>query len=350
MPSRPEPAHRRYVVVGAGAVGAALAAGLAEAGIPVVLVSRGRTLAAIRERGLRVTHEGATRVLDVPVAGSPEEVALATEDVLVLAVKTQDAATALPQWSRRRVADGRLAGAALPVLTLQNGLEAERVALRHFATVVAGTTLIAAQHVVPGEVTVRNGPRLGQLILGAFPDAERAPLAAALVPSIAADLRAAQWLVHEADEPARWKAWKTVAASTFPVEVFAGTPQQHAALRGRLAEEARTVLSAAGYAFADPAELSYDSAQARLPEAATGPAGLSTWQSFARGSGSEVDHLTGEVVLQARLLGIPAPASTAVQQALAEADARREQPGVRSAAAILARLDAAQAPANVGGA
>ncbi len=332
---------RRYLVIGAGGVGAALAAGLVGAGLPVVLVSRGRTYDAIAAHGLHFTHEGMTRVLDVAVVGSPDELTLRPDDVLLLAVKSQDAPAALAQWARHPVDGGGIAGAVLPIVTLQNGLDAERVALRHFDTVVSGTTLIAAQHLEPGEVTVRNGPKLGQIILGAFPSAELAVGAARLVPEVAADLRRAQWLIHEADDPRRWKAWKTLAASTFPVEVLAGTPEELDRVRERVRDEAREVLAAAGYDFADPAELSYDVAQARPSQSPAAPVGLSTWQSFARGSGSETDYLTGEIVLQARLLGIPAPASTAVRRALAEAAAAGEGPGVRRARDILDGLAAA---------
>ena len=86
---------RRYVVIGAGAVGAALAAGLQDAGIPVVLVSRGATYEAIRTRGLRLRHRGETRPLTVPVAGAPDQVELGGDDILVLATKTQGAAAAV---------------------------------------------------------------------------------------------------------------------------------------------------------------------------------------------------------------------------------------------------------------
>lgn len=340
---------RRYIVIGAGGVGAALAAGLAEAAVPVVLVSRGSVYDAIARRGLRFTHEGGTRVLAVPVVGSVEDVVLAAGDVLVLAVKTQDAASALPVWAARPVTGGGIAGDVLPVVTLQNGLEAERVALRHFATVIGGTTLIAAQHTVPGEVAVHSGPKLGQIILGAYPSATLAPHAAVPVPAIAADLRAAQWLIHEADDVRRWKAWKTLVAATFAAEVFAGSPQEHAELRERVRAEAQEVLAAAGYDFADPAELSYDPSGSRPPDAPTGPAGTSTWQSFARGSGSEVDFLGGEIVLQARLLGIPAPVNAAIQRALAEAAALGERPGVRPVASVLAAVPAQDAGVIAGG-
>jgi hypothetical protein len=43
---------------------------------------------------------------------------------------------------------------------------------------------------------------------------------------------------------------------------------------------------------------------------------LSTYQSFARGTSSEVDHLNGEVVLLARRHGLEAPANAAVQRLL----------------------------------
>ncbi|MFT4233867.1 MAG: 2-dehydropantoate 2-reductase N-terminal domain-containing protein [Microbacterium sp.] len=330
---------RRYVVIGAGGVGAALAAGLTEASIPVVLVSRGRTFDAVAREGLRFTHEGRTRTLDVPIVGSPSDLELRSSDVLVLAVKSQDAAEALAAWARHPVADGGIAATELPVVTLQNGLDAERTALRHFDTVLGGAALIAAQHVVAGEVTVRNGPKLGQIILGPFPSAALAADAASLVPDVAADLRRGGWLVHETNDPRRWKAWKAVTAATFPVEVLSGTPEELDEVRQRIRDEARHVLGAAGYEFADYAEVSYDPTLAQVrKDPSDGPAGLSTWQSFVRGSSSEADFLTGEIVLQARLLGLPSPVSSAVQRALAEAAAAGEKPGVRSARSLLESL------------
>lgn len=331
---------RRYVVIGAGGVGVALAAGLVETGVRAVLVSRGATHDAIRADGLSYTHAGRERVLDVDVAGSPGDVLLGPDDVLVLATKTQDAASALATWARRPVGDG-IAGDALPVVTLQNGLEAERVAHRHFARVVSGTTLIAALHTTPGVVRVLNAPKVGQVILGPAPSAATAPATAELAAGIAGDFRAAGWLVHETDDPRRWKAWKTVTSVTFPVDVLAGDDDERAALHELLRGEAREVLTLAGHGFADPAELSYDPSLAAVdPDGGFVPGRLSTWQSFARGAGSEADYLTGEIVLQARLLGVAAPASEAVQRALAAAEAAQEGPGVRRIADVLADASA----------
>jgi 2-dehydropantoate 2-reductase len=44
----------RFVVLGAGAIGGVIGAGLHRAGHEVVLVARGRTLDALRSNGLRV--------------------------------------------------------------------------------------------------------------------------------------------------------------------------------------------------------------------------------------------------------------------------------------------------------
>jgi hypothetical protein len=48
--------------------------------------------------------------------------------------------------------------------------------------------------------------------------------------------------------------------------------------------------------------------------------------------------LNGEVVLQARLQGVEAPANQTVQRILAEAAAAAEQPGMRRAAEVLAEV------------
>jgi 2-dehydropantoate 2-reductase len=331
---------RRYVVIGAGAVGAALAAGLDGAGIPTVLVSRGSTYDAILDGGLTVTHAGRTDVLPVRVVSGPADIELTTQDVLVLAVKSQDAASALEQWARVPVTlasgDVVTAGSAVPVVTLQNGIAAEPIALRHFERVIAGVALIAARHIIAGEVRVFNAPAIGQAIIGAFPDAASAPGAQQLVGGIAADLRAAKWLVHETDDPSRWKAWKLLIAVSFAASVFGGDDAALESVRRAARDEAAEVLARAGYDIADPdSELSFDRSLASpLGDPEYDPVQLSTWQSFTRGSSSEIDYLNGEIVLQARLQGRQAPVNAAIQGLLALAAERGDRPGSVSAQAV----------------
>ena len=150
-----------------------------------------------------------------------------------------------------------------------------------------------------------------------------------------ADLRAANWLAQPVEEIQRWLAWKVLTNATFGLAVLTGTPEEHATVRALVVEEARTVLTLAGHGFADPAEeLSYDPSEAGNPRDT--PHQPSTWQSFARGTGSEVDFLNGEVVLLARLHGTTAPWNEALQRVLGRAAALGERPGVRSVQEVLA--------------
>jgi 2-dehydropantoate 2-reductase len=75
----------KFVVVGAGAIGGYIGACLARAGADVVLHARGPHLAAMRERGLRVTGEEGEFHVTPTVAATLEEIGPA--DVVILGVK-----------------------------------------------------------------------------------------------------------------------------------------------------------------------------------------------------------------------------------------------------------------------
>ncbi|VFA88253.1 ketopantoate reductase family protein [Gordonia paraffinivorans] len=337
----------RYVVIGAGAVGSAVAAGFSDAGIPVVLVSRGRTYQAIRERGLRYTHNGRTRTLDVDVVPGPDTLTLTPDDVLVLAVKTQDVAAALAEWAWRPVVSGgQTVGAAadLPIVLLQNGLEAERAALRYFDKVLGAITLTGARHVVTGEIHVANSPLAGQIIVGPYPSGVhgRGSALAATAESVVADLSVGGWLSQSVPDIERWLAWKTWISSTFAVGVLRGTDAELDELTDLVRDEARRVLIAAGHEFADPsAEVTYDANLAAIaPESGYGKGQQSTWQSFERGVGSEVDHLNGEIVAIARRHGLDAPFNAALQHVLGRSADAGEGPRVHLVDEVLARAAA----------
>src|SRR5882762_11247056 len=92
-------AGRRYVIIGAGAVGGMLAAQFTQSGIRAVLVARGAQLAAIRSNGLRMLRPSGAEVVRLEVVGSPTEIQLAPGDVLVMATKAQHAEAALQEWA-----------------------------------------------------------------------------------------------------------------------------------------------------------------------------------------------------------------------------------------------------------
>jgi thiosulfate/3-mercaptopyruvate sulfurtransferase len=305
----------RYVIVGAGGIGVTFAAELHRAGRDVVLVARGVQLDALRSGELRYARPDGTRRLDLPAVGDPGEIELTAGDVLVLATKTQDVEPVIAQWARRpvRQADGAVlsAGISIPVLTLQNGLEAERAALRRFGTVLGAVLWVAASYVRAGEVSAPGWPAAGVVWVGAYPGGAH-PAAAA----IAADLRASGFEAQAVDDIRRWKAAKLLSSVTFALSALypAGELRDRAA--DLLREEAREILAASGQDIADIARESAADTRRATPRRAEGPAygGNSIWQSITRSSSLETDFINGEIVLAARLLGRGAPANEAIAE------------------------------------
>jgi len=78
----------RTAIVGAGAIGGLFAAALVRAGHRVSILARGRTLAAIKDNGIRILVDGATAET-VPVDASDNPAMLGEQDYVVLALKAQ---------------------------------------------------------------------------------------------------------------------------------------------------------------------------------------------------------------------------------------------------------------------
>ena len=305
----------RYIVIGAGGVGVSIAAELQRAGREVVIAARGPQLEFLRVGKLRYARPDGTRSLELPAVGDPSEVDLTPEDVLVLATKTQDAEAAVADWAWRPVRhpDGtwRQAGVTIPLLTTQNGLETERVALRRFASVLAGVLWIPATYVQAGEVISAGTPVVGVIWLGAYPGGSHPQLA-----GIADDVRAAGFDVQVVEDILRWKAAKLLGSVTFVLAALYPAGERREQAAQLLRTEAREILVAAGYGIADvAAESTADVSRfTAAPMAGRERGGNSTWQSFSRSSPLETDFLNGEIVLAARLLGKTAPANEAVAE------------------------------------
>jgi thiosulfate/3-mercaptopyruvate sulfurtransferase len=300
----------RYVIIGAGALGVTFAAELQRAGNRVVLIARGSQLEAARTAGITyVTTRGESK-LDVDVHGGPEELGLAYDDVLVITTKTQDVGAALALWAYQpvKLEDGATAsaGKALPLLTVQNGLETERVALRYFETVFAGLLGIPAAFIKTGVVVNYGTPVHGVWWIGAYPDRADSRLQA-----IAKDLRHANFDTRVVDNISHWKNSKLLAGTGFVLDAL----YQQSPLRERAAtllrSEAADIFAAAGQGVANLMSglLFHDAA---VPGHDRG--GMSTWQSLNRAASVETEYLNGEIVLQARLIGHTAPANEAATE------------------------------------
>ncbi|MBV2354267.1 2-dehydropantoate 2-reductase [Streptomyces sp. J2-1] len=304
----------RYIIIGAGAVGGAVGGRLAQAGHEVVLVARGAHLAALRERGLRLHVPEGELTFPLKAVDGPDALGeLRADDVLLLAVKTQDTVTALEKWRTAPVAGGGTAAELLPVLCLQNGVEGPRLALRAFRHVYAVCVWLPAGHLEPGVVSAAGAPLTGILHIGRHPHGTDDT-----AHRVAADLAGAHFEAPVVPDVARWQYAKLLANLGNALEAVAGRVDDDAAraLYAKVRAEGETVLDAAGIAYATVEEQravrGHKVDPVPLPDAPRG--GSSTWQSLARGTGTiEADHLNGEIVLLGRQHGVPTPLNELLQ-------------------------------------
>ena len=294
----------RYVIIGAGAVGASLAAQFALSGIDYALFGRGAQISHIRQHGLTFQRPAETRQIDLKVFDLADLPELTPDDILLLTVKAQDAVSALAFWSWQSVSNTTTPAAAnLPVVTFQNGLATEANALRTFARVYGASILTPARFTETGKVVVGGGPQLGIVTVGRFPLGQDDVTA-----QVTADLNRAGYLAEASDDIRRWKATKLLHNVRNALELFEGPGDLNDRISAALVDEARHVLEAAGYTFASPSERTVDISNWRVaPNSGIHPGQQSTWQSFRRGASSEVDFLNGAIVLLGRVHGVPTP-------------------------------------------
>ncbi|MFI9052115.1 ketopantoate reductase family protein [Streptomyces sp. NPDC053427] len=316
----------RYIIIGSGAVGGSIGGRLHESGRSVVLVARGAHYEALRDNGLRLTVPTGTLTLDVPVVARPEDLELREDDVLVLAVKTQDSVAALDTWAAQPVAGGGTAGERLPVVCAQNGVENERLALRRFREVYGVCVILPSSHLNPAEVVAPCGPYTGALVIGRYgagtDDTAR---------RIADDLEKARFLAPVAADVMRWKYGKLLGNLANVVEAVCGSATDATAqdLVARAKAEGAAALDAAGIAYASGAEITALRSGTVDPQPLAGERVRgSSWQSLARGTGSiETDYLNGEVVLLGREHGVPTPVNATLQHAARESARQNRKPG-----------------------
>ncbi|MCG7209221.1 ketopantoate reductase family protein [Streptomyces arenae] len=334
----------RYIIIGAGAVGGAIGGRLAGAGHEVVLVARGAHHEALREAGLRLRVPEGELTYRLPVVDGPDALGeLRADDVLVLTVKTQDAAATLGAWAPAPVAGGRTAAERLPLLCAQNGVESRRIALRRFRHVYGVCVWLPATHVEPGVVSAAGAPLTGMLHLGRYPHGTDDTIRA-----VAADLETARFEAPVVADVARWQYAKLLGNLRNALEAVSGPaddPRLHE-LYGRVRGEGEAVLDAAGIAYAGLREQQETRGDKITLVGLDGaePAGGSSWQSLSRATGTiEADFLNGEIALLGRLHGVPTPLNELLQH-LANTFARqRRAPGSLAVEELLRLADEATA-------
>jgi 2-dehydropantoate 2-reductase len=291
----------KFSILGSGAVGGYYGAKLARAGHDVTFVARGAHLEAIREHGLEV-RSAALGGFVVRAAAESDTAKVGLVDVVVVAVKAYDNASALPLIRP-------MLGPHTSVLSLQNGINSADAVAEMIGQerVIGGTTYIATALVAPGTIEQTGTHRrivFGE-VFGALPRlTERVrELQQALG---GADIQA------EAVEDGRVPIWEkfiflaTLAgftgASRLPIGPLWADPQVRAQFLDGCREVER-LARAEGIGIAENVIERIETYAAGIP----GSMRSSLLIDLALGKRIEVEALQGAVVRRAAAAGVPVP-------------------------------------------
>jgi len=299
----------RVGVVGAGAVGGAIAALLARGGHEVEVTARGAHLDAIREHGIRLTGGWGTYTARVEA----NEVLTRGAELVIVTTKAQDAKAAI-RANIKFLRD-------IPVVVIQNGLDAIDTA--HAASprsdIVGGLATFATSYLSAGEITVTTpGPTyLGVAGGDDLPARYAARVLGAVMPvSVVPNFVGAQWT-------------KLVINQVNALPAITGLSVQQVVAHGAL----RRIMAASmreNVRIGRASKVQFEKLQGLTPRALAlfsimplwigqllpalmsarigrTPNPGSTLQSIRRGQATEIDYLNGAVVRAAAAIGRTAP-------------------------------------------
>jgi 2-dehydropantoate 2-reductase len=315
----------RTIIYGAGGVGGVIGGFMHLHGQEVVLVARGAHYEALARSGMELRSPNRHEQLDVPVVDHPRHLQWRPGDVVMLTMKSQDTVAALD--------DLVACGYRGPVVSAQNGVANERMALRRFERVYGLCVMLPATFLEPGVVLSHSDDSPGLLDLGRYP---------AGVDDVAMELAAAMEaseLLSTPDPAVMDKKYdKLLMNLGNSLDAACGRVGRESPIAKGCRAEGRAVLQAAGIAWApqDPER------RARVTIKSVGEdkhKGSSSWQSLARGTGSiEADFLNGEIVLLGRLHGVATPVNAMLQDLANEMARERRPPGSYTVEELSARL------------
>jgi 2-dehydropantoate 2-reductase len=295
-------------VVGAGAVGGYFGGRLAEAGARLSVLARGRTLEALRERGLRVESVDGSFALR-PAAASDRAEELGPADYVLVGTKSWQLAEAA-----RALAP--LVGPETAVVPLLNGVEARDQLAEVLGprAVLGGLCRILAWQEAPG--VIRHSAVEPTIDFGEWeggPSARVARLQQAF--DACRGLRAHS---HEDVQAAVWEKFLFIAPfgsvgalTRSPAGVFRSLPESRALLEGMM-REVEALARARGVGIREDAvarTLGYVDA---LPVGAT----ASMQRDLMEGRPSELDAQTGAIVRLGDAARVPVPISRVAYGAL----------------------------------
>jgi 2-dehydropantoate 2-reductase len=318
------------VVIGAGAIGAPIAAQLYEHGHPVVLVARGANYDVIAAEGVEVATPERTRRSRVEVVNGVSSLRAHSGDVVVLSVKSQDTPGVLQELVRVVSPD-------TAIFCAQNGVANERVVSQHFANTYGVCVMSPASYLEPGRVEVFSSPVIGVLDVGRWPTGVDAT--AIEVANVLGDSGFASIATDEI-ETLKWG--KLLSNILNALEVLSGRDAMNDPLADRVLDEAVACLTANGVDVARAQSLADERSQLVNYHSIGGirRVGSSSWQSVLRGTGNvETDYLNGEIVALGLRLGIATPVNELLQRRANEMARSGQAPGTVSVDELHADLN-----------
>ncbi|MBV2181122.1 MAG: 2-dehydropantoate 2-reductase [Castellaniella sp.] len=289
----------RICILGAGALGCAIGAGLAEGGADVTLLNRNTAhVDAINAEGLRLRDHGGERRVRIRAALSAAQVG--PVDLVIVLVKSFHTREAMEQA-------GPLLAPRTLVLSLQNGLGHEDVLAEYVGRgrVLAGKTYVGGTLLGPGHII--SGVRGKETVIG-----ELDGRVTDRVRAVAREFERAGMLIEVSDN-IMGTIWDKLLINVATGAVSAITRMPYGplfeigpleAVGVAAVREAMEIAHACGVrlSITDPVE-AWRKAGAGLPADFR----ASMLQSLDKGSVTEIDYINGAVVERGLGLGIAAP-------------------------------------------
>lgn len=297
----------KIAVMGTGGVGGYFGAQLAAAGLDVAFIARGRHLAAIRERGLKLVSPGGDKLIR-PAKASQEAGELGPVDVVLFATKLWDVESA-GQACRP------LIGPETAVISLLNGIDSEErlIPLLGPAHVVGGVAYISAAIAEPGVIqhfAMTPGIAFGELDgrrsarLEAF---HRAATAAGISATYSEEIQGLIW--------DKFVFLASMAGVTALTRRPVGPIRAHPGMRRLLGDAIEEVI-AVGRATGAPVSVARAQLMAMIDGMGPGTK-ASMLMDLEKGNRLEVDWLSGAVVRVGEAVGVETPVHRAIAAALA---------------------------------
>jgi len=318
----------RFVVIGAGAVGGVVGGLLVRSGHDVAFVARGAHGAHIAAHGLTVQTPTGEFTVDVPAAPAVAELGMTSDDIVLLAVKSNDTAGVLADLAAA-------APRSTPVVCLQNGVANEALAAEHFDRVYGVPVMCPTLHLEPGVVVAYASPVAAILDIGRYPGGTDDTAVAV------ADAFESSTIVSEVrPDIMRWKWAKLLLNLGNAIEAVCGQEARFSALGQMVRAEGEAVLNAAGIDFVTAEQ---DAARRGdiLRWSLKDRPGGSSWQSLARGQPIETDYLNGEIVRLGAAHGVATPVNAVLTRRANELAVSGTGPGRVPVEEILAETAAA---------